>query len=148
MGRPVGTYKYTPEDVATAWDEYKYKADNNYAQEVSAGKAVRVHRPRIYTVVGFLAHLGLSRQAWSEYADLPVFADLVAAITDEIYARKHEALVNGEGSTGGLIFDFKCNHGWVDKQVVESKVELTSVEVVLKKADAITIAESEKDVNV
>lgn len=148
MSRPEGSYKHTPEDIVSAWDEYRLKMDNHYSEEVSAGKVVRVLRPQVYTIVGFLSHLGIARQTWSRYGDIPEFAEIVEFITDEVYARKHEALVNGAGSTSGLIFDFKCNHGWVDKQVVESKVELTSVEVVVKPAASTVIPTSEKEVDV
>jgi len=148
-GRPEGTYKFTPEQIQDAWQEYRGKCDANTREEVSAGKVVTVKRPKVYTLQTFQVFLGISREAWGDYRTYPDYSDTIRAIEAEVLARKAEALVNAEGSTAGLQFDLKANHGWTDKQVIESKVEITSVEVqVVPAVGSAEISTSEKDVDI
>jgi len=120
-------HKFTPEQVADVWETYKYEADNRVVEEASAGKIIRLKRPRVYTLESFLTFLGLSRQAWSEYAKHRAYRDVVRAIDEEVFARKKEALVNQEGSTTGLIFDMKANYGINDKTIIDASIDGTYV---------------------
>jgi hypothetical protein len=116
---------------------------------VSAGQIKIIKKPRVYTLQKFQADIGCSRDCWADYRILERFSDTIKQIEAEVLGRKTEALADGEGSTPGLIFDMKVNYGWVDKQVVESKVQVTSVEVTMKQAiDHAPIATDEKDVQI
>lgn len=146
-GRPRKLDRY---QIEQAWKEYKDKCDTAIRYEVSAGKVLSVPSPKVYTLGAFLSYLKLSREAWGDYRtyDDDGISDTVKTIDDEILSRKEEALVNAEGSTTGVIFDLKCNHKWQDKQVIESKVELNSVEVIVKSAESLVIPTSEADVDI
>lgn len=148
VGRPEGSYKFSVENFTNAWIEYKQKCDSAVKYEVSAGKVLPVPCPRIYTLGDFQVFLGISRESWGDYRTYEDYSDTIKQIEQEVLARKGSALANAEGSTTGLIFDFKCNHGWQDKQVIESKVEVTSVEVKVIPASAMAIPTSEKEVDI
>jgi hypothetical protein len=145
IGRPM---KFSePAQIEDAWQEYKGKCDDHTVEEVSAGKVVKVKRPKVYTLASFQVFIGISRESWGDYRTYEAFSDTIKGIEEEVLARKHEALTNGEGSTTGLIFDMKVNYKWQDKQVIEQKVELTSVEVkVVAAVDGAPIATSEGEV--
>lgn len=146
-GRPEGSYKYTVLEIQDAWQRYKAECKAAVKYEVSAGKVLRVPCPQVYTLADFQVFIMTNRQTWSDYRERPEYTELIAGIEEEILACKGSALVNGKGNITGLIFDLKCNHDWVDKHVVESKVDLTSVEVKVVSAESMTIATSEKDVD-
>lgn len=147
MGRP---YKLEdPLQVETAWEEYKAKCNSHTVEEVSAGKVVTVKRPRVYTLAAFQVWIGISREAWGDYKTYPMFSDTIRAIEAEVLARKSDALVNAEGSTQGLKFDLMANYGWKEKQIIESEVKITSVEVrVVPAVEGAPIATSEKQVDI
>ncbi|MBV7534062.1 DNA-packaging protein [Chitinophaga sp. sic0106] len=141
--------RFEPVELQSLWEEYKRDCNNHRVEEVSAGKVVKLLRPRVYTLEEFQARLPLSRQAWSEYCKRERYEAICETISFEVEARKRAALVNGGGSTTGLIFDLKCNYGWQDKQVVEQTVQINSVDVRLLPAiNNAPIASSEKDVDV
>lgn len=145
IGRPL---KFSePAEIQDLWQQYKKQCDDNKVWEVSAGKKVQLPRPRVYALQFFQAMIGISREVWSDYRTYEAFSDTIKQIEAEVAGRKVQALLDGEGYGTGLIFDLKVNYGWQDKQVVESKVQVTSVEVTLKPAiDAAPIATDEKDV--
>lgn len=118
-------HKFEPEQVREAWLEYRDKADARRVQEVSAGKVVHLSRPEVYTLEAFLVHLGLSRQAWSEYSKTRKYKEVVGLINEIVFARKKQALVNQEGSTTGLIFDMKANYGINDKTIIDATIDGT-----------------------
>ena len=147
--RPVGRpMKFTePAQIEDLWQQYKHQCDKRTVTEVSAGRKVVVPKPRVYTLQYFQAMIGISRESWGDYRTYPLFSDTIKQIEAEVAGRKVQALLDGEGYGTGLIFDLKVNYGWVDKQVIESKVQVTSVEVTLKPAvDNAPIATDEKDV--
>ncbi|WP_343668713.1 terminase small subunit [Chitinophaga sp.] len=146
-GRPM---KFSePAEIQNAWEEFKVKCDNNIKYEVSAGKVLQVPAPRIYTLGSFQVYIGISRESWGDYKTYPEFSDTINAIEAEVLARKADALVNAEGSTQGLKFDLMANYGWQEKQAIEQKVELTSVEVkVMPAIDGALISTSEKEVDI
>jgi hypothetical protein len=150
MGEAGRPYKFTdPSEIQQAWEEYKSKCDNHKVHEVSAGKVVQVPRPKVYTLASFQVFIQLSRESWGDYRIYPEFSDTIKSIEEEVLARKHDALTNAEGSTTGLIFDLKANYGWKDKQIIESEVKITSVEVrVVPAVEGAPIATSEKQVDI
>jgi hypothetical protein len=147
LGRPM---KFSePAQIQNAWEEFKQKYDNASVHEVSAGKVLSVPRPKIYTLGAFQVFIGISRESWGDYRTYPAFSDTIRAIEEEVLARKTDALVNAEGSTAGLKFDLMANYGWQEKQAIEQKVEVTSVEVkVLPALDHAPIATSEREVDI
>ncbi|WP_212005761.1 terminase small subunit [Chitinophaga sp. HK235] len=145
-GRPEGSYKYTVMEIQDAWQRYKSECKAAVKFEVSAGKVLRVPCPQVYTLADFQVFIGTTRQTWSDYRDRAEYAEVITGIEEEVLACKGSALLNGRGSTAGIIFDLKCNHNWIDKQQIEAKVDVTSVEVKLVPATAMTIATSEKEV--
>lgn len=136
-----------PAEIQDAWQQYKESCDSHKTWEVSAGKKVQVPKPRIYALQFFQAMIGISRECWGDYRVDSRFSDTIKQIESEVGGRKVQALLDGEGYGTGLIFDLKVNYGWQDKQIVESKVQVTSVEVTVKPAiDAAPIMSDEKDV--
>jgi hypothetical protein len=118
-------HKFTAEEVLEAWEAYKEQADNRTVQEVSAGKVLRVSRPEVYTLEFFLITLPLSRQAWSEYSKKKQYREVVGRINEIVFARKKQAMVNGEGHVSGLIFDMKANYGINDKTIIDANIDGT-----------------------
>ncbi len=116
-------HKFEVEQIQHAWGQYKQKADKHTVKEVSAGKVLTVPRPKVYTLEKFLISLPLSRQAWSEWAKKAKYRDVVASINEEVFARKKDAMVNGEGHVTGLIFDMKANYGINDKVIIDAHIE-------------------------
>lgn len=147
MSRPTGTYKFSPEDLREKFGEFKKEMDDHMAVEVSAGKAVSVKRPRIYSLKMFLAQLPLSRQAWSEYKARDEYKEVCDYIDEFVYARKEDAMLNGDGNTSGLIFDMKVNYGWKEKTYFEGELTVTEVKPEVVMTDT-PIATSEKEVDV
>lgn len=119
MARPFGTYKLTPEQLGAAWDEYKERCESFVKYQATAGKVVPIPSPLVYTVEDFCIYAGISRDTLNEYGNLPDYSDTVKSIKEGVFARKHRALVNGEGSTTGLIFDMKANYGINEKNIIE-----------------------------
>jgi len=147
IGRPMKFSEAA--QIQNAWQEFKEKCDSAICYEVSAGKVLPVPRPKIYTLGAFQVYLGMSRECWGDYKTYPAFSDTIRAIEDEILARKTDALVNAEGSTAGLKFDLMANYGWQEKQAIESKVEISSVEVkVVPAIDNAPISTSEREVDI
>lgn len=145
MGRPKAFLE--PSEIQSQWEVYKRKCDTHKVEAVSAGKVKSVLKPRVYTLQKFQSEIGISRECWGDYRVDPDFSDTIKEIEAQVLGRKVEALTDGEGSTTGLIFDLRVNSGWQDKQVIESKVQVTSVEVTVKPAvDNYPIATDEKDI--
>ena len=61
---------------------------------------------------------------WKNNIDKP-FSVTIKKAHEKISALKTKAMLNGKGSTTGLIFDKKVNEGWVDKQTVKHEGEIT-----------------------
>lgn len=118
--------KYTPGELLEKWKEYKAESDARTVQEVSAGKVLNVARPRVYTLESFLTlKLEISRQAWSEYCKRKSYKPVTDYINELVFARKKEAMVNGEGHVTGLIFDMKANYGINDKTIIDATIDGT-----------------------
>lgn len=147
MGRTTGTYEFTPEELEQKFDEFRAEMDSHIAVEVSAGKKVEVNRPRVYSLKMFLARLPLSRQAWSKYKQRKEYEEVCEYIDDFVYARKEDAMLNGEGNGTGLIFDMKVNYGWKEKTYLEGELMITEVkpEVI---GSLVPLATNEKEVDV
>lgn len=86
-GRPR---RFTPDDVAQAWERYKKKCDEHtvtrteFSQKRGRFVTDVVPSPVTYTKLGLCLELGISRQAFAQYyEDDPNFVDIVARIREE-----------------------------------------------------------------
>ena len=70
----------------------------------------------IYSIDGFCSFAGMEEAGLQVLEANKNFRAAVRLIRYTILARKLEALVNGEGSTTGLIFDLKANYGLYPKR--------------------------------
>lgn len=123
-GRPFGTFKHKPEDIAEEWNKYiSYCERHTVEHPTGSGKVVSVLKPRIPTIGEFVSRLKISYTQWQRYTSdkesYKDFKETVDFINDVIESKKVAALVNGEGNTTGLIFDLKANYKWSDKQTIE-----------------------------
>lgn len=113
----------TPEEMQTKWEEFKYDCDHNHFTPVaSAGKKLKLEKKLVYTLERFQVLLGITRETWSKYKGRGRYADTIKTIEEEVFARKKEAMLNGEGHIAGLIFDMKANYGINDKTVIDATV--------------------------
>ena len=109
-------YKITPAQLQAKWAQYRKLCDEHVQVVRYRGDIVDLPKRIIYSIDGFCSFAGM------EEADLQVleanknFRAAVRLIRYTILARKLEALVNGEGSTTGLIFDLKANYGLYPKR--------------------------------
>ena len=55
------------------------------------------------------------------YSHRDEFFGTIKKLRQQIVAEKGENLISGKGSTIGLIFDLKNNHGWKDQQEITVK---------------------------
>ena len=123
MGRPK--IFETPEALQKAFDQYMgWCAAYTRPTLNNKGGITEVPAPRIPTVGDFCEYHKIDRRTLYEYDQRPDYSDTIKSIQERILERKHNALLNGEGNTTGLIFDLKCNHGWRDKQVIEHEGEV------------------------
>ena len=91
---------------------------------------------RVYGVVGLCHFLKIDKSTFADYAKKPEFSDTIKQIKIKIEDQKEQMLYKMPNVTG-LIFDLKCNYGWIDKQYIESDVKVTSVESLLKDEEVI-----------
>jgi hypothetical protein len=54
----------------------------------------------------------------------------IKSIKQNILSGKLDSLTNGEGSTTGLIFDLKANHGLLDKNTTDLNISQIAVQVI------------------
>lgn len=79
--------------------------------------------PHIETLAVFLNVSRKTVDEWSKNEEKP-FCYTIKKAEEKISALKTEAMLNGKGSTTGLIFDKKVNEGWIDKQTVQHEGEV------------------------
>lgn len=121
VGRPK---KLTsPEKLIETYEEYLKSCFNHVEEVASAGKVVEIKKPRIPVLWHFLSScLQMTRETWNQYRKDPIFSDAIMRIDEDIISRKYSAMVNGEGNVSGLMFDFRVNHNWRDKQEIDMRV--------------------------
>jgi hypothetical protein len=117
----------TPEELEEKIEDF-FSFCNNFCEEtMSASGAIKlIKRPLIPTVNGLAAHLKISVECLHDYGADERHKDyhsVVKMAKERILAYKTMGLVNGKGSTQGLIFDLKNNHGWKEKVETDNKNE-------------------------
>ena len=116
VGRPR---TYTPEQIEQLWHDYKIKRDNNtivttdFTSRGERHVTSTVSKPLPYTIIGFIAFIGLSKQAWNEYyKSHPLYVEQVSRIYGEAEASLVDGFISGQADTrvSGLIlsqYDYK-----------------------------------------
>jgi hypothetical protein len=131
-GRPR---KYdTSEDLMDAFDEYVGYCKSFEVEVVSnKGDIVKVGKPRVATLGGFCNYAGIDYETLNNYEKKEGYEHLfgtIKSIKQNILSGKLDSLTNGEGSTTGLIFDLKANHGLLDKNTTDLNISQIAVQVV------------------
>jgi hypothetical protein len=123
VGRPRS---YMPDELQQAIENYfQYCLNYTEQQATAKGDVVDVSKPRIPTMGGLMNFLDMDRVTWHEYSQVKEYTNIIKKTDNKIREAKEEALVNGQGSTTGLIFYLKAKEGWVDKQTVQHEGEIT-----------------------
>lgn len=122
VGRPRS---YMPDELEEAIEQY-FQHCLNYTEEQATpkGSIVKVNKPRIPTMGGLMNWLDMDRVTWHEYSQAKEYTNIIKKTDNKIREAKEEALVNGQGSTTGLIFYLKAKEGWVDKQTINHEGEI------------------------
>lgn len=118
-------------------DAYKVYLDycRNYRVEVvsNKGEIIEVNKPRVATLGGFCNYVGIDTDTLTNYEKTEgyeAFFGTVKSIKQHILSGKIDCLTNGEGSTTGLIFDLKANHGLLDRNTTDLNISQIAVQVV------------------
>lgn len=115
----------SPEQMLQAFTAYMEECESyKVAQLSNKGEVVNVSQPRIPTLGKFCQYLDIDSDTWILYKGRAEFIGTIKKIEEAILSEKHDALLQGRGYGPGIMFDFKCNHGWKDKQVIEHEGEV------------------------
>ena len=77
-----------------------------------------------YTMAGLTYFLGFcEHDQLAVLGHKPEFYSTVKKARMRVETQKSEMLTSGKGSTVGLIFDLKNNHGWADRQIIDQTVQ-------------------------
>jgi hypothetical protein len=106
-------------------EEYFDMCAENTKEVMSASGAIKnIADPLTPTIEDISAYLGFKTvKSFYNYGTAEgyeEFHDIVADARAKILGLKSRALVNGKGSTTGLIFDLVNNHGYKNKSEVET----------------------------
>lgn len=104
-------YKLQPADVQEKWLAYCRQCDTYIEQQRYRNELLDIPKPIIYTVEGFCLFAGITQNELEKYERNKNFKTVLKNIRFAVLCRKLHALVNGEGSTTGLMFDLKANYG-------------------------------------
>ena len=86
------------------------------------------------TITGLAIALDTYRQTLMNYEEKDEFFDTIKKAKQKIENFAEKKLYDKDVPTTGVIFNLKNNYGWVDRQEVDSKVNL-SYEDTLKKVE-------------
>ncbi len=116
-GRPM---KFnSPQEIEKLADEYFKMCDEK-------GKP--------YTITGLALALDTDRRTLLNYEEKDDFFPTIKKIKQKVENYAEEKLFNGS-NTAGVIFNLKNNYGWVDKQEVDTNVNLSYEEKLKQVAD-------------
>jgi hypothetical protein len=124
----------SPDEVLAVFNEYLAYCKAFTVFSVSnRGDVVEVPKPRVPTLGGFCNWANIDTDSLLNYEKGEGYEDFFGTIKNikqHILSGKLDALTNGEGSTTGLIFDLKANHGLMDKNQTELNISQIAVSVV------------------
>ena len=120
-------WKYTLPELEEKIEAYFEQCENHKEPVLSnKGEIVMLPQPIIPDNQSLAVFLDVTRKTvdeWSKNEEKP-FCYTIKKAYEKISALKTKAMLNGKGSTTGLIFDKKVNEGWVDKQIVQHEGEI------------------------
>jgi hypothetical protein len=127
VARGIGAVKkWEPRELMEEWGDYLEECRGATIEHPTAkGEIVVVRRPRVPTLGGFWLRLSIGADTWGHYKsgkNYGSYHGIVKMIDGYILAAKLDALVNGEGSTTGLIFDLKANYGINERNIIDQTV--------------------------
>lgn len=119
MGRPL-KFK-SAEELQSKIDAYfKWADENNHP----------------YTITGLSVYLDCDRNCLTQgYEDNPIFSSTIKKAKDRIQAENEEKTMTGKYNTAFMIFSFKNNYGWSDRQDVNVNAEVNNPYGDLSEAD-------------
>jgi len=104
-------YKIQPAQLKEKWEQYKKQCDEHTVEQRYRNEVVIIKKPKIYLLEVVCCLVGLDGDDLENLRKNRNYKKLIKQIEFAVLARKLDALVNGEGSASGLIFDLKANHG-------------------------------------
>lgn len=88
-----------------------------------------------YTITGMAVYLDCDREQISANEARPEFAYAIKKAKDRIQAENEEKTMTGKYNTAFMIFSFKNNYGWSDRQDVNVNAEVNNPYGDLSEAD-------------
>ena len=88
-----------------------------------------------YTITGMAVYLDCDREQISTNEARPEFAYTIKKAKDKIQAENEEKTMTGKYNTAFMIFSFKNNYGWSDRQDVNVNAEVNNPYGDLTEAD-------------
>lgn len=128
MPRPA---LYNPEQIAEKFDQWMEEL-NAATEEVATarGDIVNLNKPRIPTLQFFYAViLGIDQNTWASYQKRPEYKETVTRVRETILAYKWSGLINGDGSTRGIEFDLRVNHGANPVDHVKQETQISEIKI-------------------
>jgi len=104
-------YKMQPAHLQEKWLAYCRQCNNHTEQQRYRNELVDIPKPVIYSMEGFCLFADITETDLEKYEGNKNYKVLIKNIRFAVLCRKLHALVNGEGSTTGLVFDLKANYG-------------------------------------
>lgn len=104
-------YKMQPADLQEKWLAYCQQCNNHTVQQRYRNELVDVPKPVIYSMEGFCLFADITETELEKYEGNKNYKTVLKNIRFAVLCRKLHALVNGEGSAAGLVFDLKANYG-------------------------------------
>lgn len=106
-------------------DEYFFLLSGATKEVMSASGSIKtISDPQIPTLEDFCSFLGFnsleSLMNYTRAEGYEAFHEMLRDARQKILGMKTRGLVNGKGSTAGIIFDLVNNHGYKNKSEVES----------------------------
>lgn len=107
--------------------EKRYKTPYDLQTEIDKYFEECKRKEEVPNVLGLSLFLRIHRKTLLVYQSRPGYSNVVIEAKDKIEAFKIQKLYNSK-YVNGVIFDLKCNHGWIDKQVIEQDITVKSIE--------------------
>ena len=120
-------YTLQSKTIKQKFTDYCKKCDAHTVTVRYRDQLIEVPKPKIYCFESFCCSIGIGEDELKEYEDNKNYKATFKDIRFAVLARKLEALVNGEGSTSGLIFDLKANYGIFPQKVKKEETGVMDI---------------------
>jgi len=104
-------YRLQPAQLLEKFEQYRKQCNEHTIEQRYRNEAVTIKKPKIYLLEVFCCLAGIDEDELEKLRKNRNYKRVIKQIEFAVLARKLDALVNGEGSASGLIFDLKANHG-------------------------------------